>query len=92
MLQNLFNVCVPNAKAHRNTPSEIHFVYLGNKGLYCMLRAAAYLFYFAQNAVYSIALSLSVQIVPFPFNMRLHLNTHACWLKVYLAQEYPSLT
>jgi len=93
MLYNLSNACVPIVEARRKTPFEIYFVYLGNKGLYYILRPAAYLFFFfAQNAVHSIALSLSVQIVPLPFNMRLNLNTELCRLKFHLAQEYPSLT
>jgi len=92
VLYNLLNACVPNVEARRKTPFEINFLYLGNKGLYCILIPAAYLFYFAQNAVHSIALSLSVQIVPLPFNMRLNLNIKPCPLKFYLAQENLSLT
>ena len=94
MVHNLLNACVLNVKARRKTSFEIHFVFLGNKGLYCILRPAAYLFYFAQNAVYSKALALSVQTVPFPFTCAyeyIYLNTKPCRLKVYLAQEYPSL-
>jgi len=42
MLHNLLNARVPNAKARRETLFEIHFVYLSNKRLYCILRPATY--------------------------------------------------
>jgi hypothetical protein len=47
MLHNILDTCVPNAKARRKTPFEIHFLYLGNRRIYCILRPAAYLFCFA---------------------------------------------
>jgi len=34
MLYNILNACVPNVEERRKTPFEIHFLYLGNKGLY----------------------------------------------------------
>ena len=36
MLHNILNACVPNAKARRKIRFKIHFIYIGNKGLYCI--------------------------------------------------------
>jgi len=47
----------------KKTPLEIHFIYLANNQMYCLLRHAKQsLFYFPQNAVYFMMLSSSVQI------------------------------
>jgi hypothetical protein len=48
----------------KKTATEIHFIYLDNKEIYCTLRLAAQpLFYFPQNAIHFIILSFSVQII-----------------------------
>jgi len=55
----------PDANAHFKTPLELHFIYLCNKEIYCILRhATSSLFHFPQNATHFIILP-SVQIIHF---------------------------
>jgi len=55
----------PEANAHFKTPLELHFIYLCNKEIYCILRhATSSLFHFPQNATHFIILP-SVQLIRF---------------------------
>jgi hypothetical protein len=53
------------------TPTEIHFIRSGNREVYGIFKihAALSIFYFSQNAVYFIILSLPVQIIHFSQTM-----------------------
>ena len=74
------------ANTRKKTLLEIHFISLGNREIYCILRHAAQsLFYFPQNSVSFIILSFSVQIIlMFSTNHALKFQYQPSHLKVQL--------